>query len=51
MEQVREACSRICFSSTEEVSEAEFDVAHPEYTLDGAVAQFAGQGQDIRIQR
>ena len=36
---------------TEEVSEAEFDVAHPEYTLDGAVAQFAGQGQDIRIQR
>ncbi len=33
---------------TEEVSEAEFDVAHPQYTLDGAVAQFAGQGQDIR---
>ena len=33
---------------TDEVSEAEFDVAHPQYTLDGAVAQFAGQGQDIR---
>ena len=35
----------------EEVSETEFEVAHPQYALDGALTQFAGQGQNIRGER
>ena len=32
---------------TEEVLKAEFEVAHPQYALDGAFAQLACQRQDV----
>ena len=34
--------------AAEKVLKAEFEVAHPQDALDGAFAQFACQGQDIR---
>jgi hypothetical protein len=36
---------------SEEVLQTEFEVVHPQYALDGAFTQFAGQGQDIRGDR